>query len=64
MTQFRLFSCRKYSRLNVRYSRLRQAPVRFSFNEGGEMVEEDEDGEGTGEEEGEDFDMEEKDITS
>lgn len=34
---------RKYTRLNVRYSRLQQTPVRFSFTPGGEMVEEDED---------------------
>ena len=32
---------RKYSRLNVRYSRLQQTPVRFTFTPGGEMVEEE-----------------------
>lgn len=32
---------RKYQRLNVRYSRLRQTPVRFTFTQGGNMVEED-----------------------
>ena len=40
-----LFVCRKYKRLNVRYSRLRQTPVRFTFTQGGEMME-DEDYEG------------------
>ncbi len=47
---------RKYSRLNVRYSRLQQTPVRFTFTEGGGMEEEEEDQEGEG-------DMEDKDIT-
>ena len=32
---------RRYSRLNVRYARLRQTPVRFTFTQGGEMVEEE-----------------------
>ena len=32
---------RNYKRLNVRYARLRQTPVRFSFTQAGEMVEED-----------------------
>ena len=35
-------STRKYSRLHVRYSRLQQGPVRFTFTAQGEMVEEDE----------------------
>ena len=34
---------RKYNRLNVRYSRLQQSPVRFTFTQRGEMVEEDDD---------------------
>ncbi len=46
---------RKYSRLNVRYSRLQQTPMMFTFSEGGGM-EEEEDQEGDG-------DMEDKDIT-
>lgn len=33
---------RKYSRLHVRYSRLQQGPVRFTFTAQGEMVEEEE----------------------
>ena len=32
---------RSYKRLNVRYSRLRQTPVRFTFNQGGELVEDE-----------------------
>ena len=32
---------RKYSRLHVRYSRLQQGPVRFTFTEHGETVEEE-----------------------
>ena len=40
-----LHACRRYKRLNVRYSRLQQTPVRFTFTQGGEMVE-DEDYEG------------------
>lgn len=32
---------RNYKRLNVRYARLRQTPVRFTFTQGGEMVEEE-----------------------
>lgn len=35
-------STRKYSRLHVRYSRLQQGPVRFTFTAQGEMVEEEE----------------------
>ena len=34
---------RKYSRLYVRYSRLQQSPVRFTFTQHGEMVEEEDD---------------------
>ena len=40
------FLSRKYSRLRVRYSRLQQGPVRFTFTPGGQMVEEDEEDEG------------------
>ena len=32
---------RKYNRLSVRYSRLRQTPVRFTFTQEGEMLEEE-----------------------
>ena len=32
---------RNYRRLNVRYARLRQTPVRFTFTQAGEMVEDE-----------------------
>lgn len=32
---------RRYQRLCVRYSRLSQAPVRFTFTQSGDMIEED-----------------------
>ena len=32
---------RRYNRLQVRYSRLSQAPVRFTFTQSGEMLEDD-----------------------
>ena len=55
--------CRKYSRLNVRYSRLQQSPVKFTFSERGEMVEED-----ASDDEGEDINVDntqdEVDITT
>lgn len=36
-----LYCFRRYARLNVRYARLRQTPVRFTFTQGGEMVEDE-----------------------
>lgn len=47
-----LIPYRKYTRLNVRYSRLQQTPVRFTFTPGGEMIEENDD------DDDDDFDIE------
>ena len=53
-----LSSVRKYTRLHVRYSRLQQTPVRFTFTPGGEMVEEEDDyDEDADDEEVDDFKM-------